>query len=121
MDRLTEKDNMDSIRKVTIHDEIGRIKRRMAGMAKRLAELEYELAMAEADDWNLQDEPKRTVRSQQANCNCGSGLTSHILNDARGIYCGRVCPVCEAKIKASFRPEIFSDPNYYTDEPVEED
>jgi len=54
-------------------------------------------------------------------CNCGSGLQSRELYDARGIYCGRVCDRCEKKVKASFRPEIFSDQNYYTDEPIDED
>lgn len=54
-------------------------------------------------------------------CNCGSGLPSRELLDARGIYCGRVCDRCEQRIKSSFRPAIFSDPNYYTDEPIEED
>jgi hypothetical protein len=54
-------------------------------------------------------------------CNCGSGLPSRGLYDARGIYCGRICGQCEARVKGSFRPEIFTDPNYYTSEPVEED
>lgn len=54
-------------------------------------------------------------------CNCGSGLPSTELLDARGIYCGRVCDECEAEKRAQFRPDVFTDANYWTDEPVEED
>ena len=54
-------------------------------------------------------------------CNCGRGLESEALYDARGIYCARVCPKCVAKVKAGYRPEIFSDSSYWTDEPIEED
>ena len=38
------------------------------------------------------------------------------LTDARGIYCAIVCQQCEQEKKTQFRPEIFSDPNYHTDE-----
>ena len=41
------------------------------------------------------------------------------LLDARGIYCGRVCEYCEERVKASYRPEVFSDGNYECDEPIE--
>lgn len=54
-------------------------------------------------------------------CNCGSGLPSEELLDARGIYCGRVCEACEAAKKAAFRPEIFTDAAYEADEPVDAD
>lgn len=53
-------------------------------------------------------------------CQCGSELPSRELSDARGIYCCRVCDRCEAKEKARFRPDIFTDSNYGTDEPIEE-
>jgi hypothetical protein len=42
------------------------------------------------------------------------------LYDARGIFCTYVCHICEAHKRDQFRPEIFSDPDYWTDEPVEE-
>ena len=52
-------------------------------------------------------------------CNCGSGLERFELSDARGIFCGFVCDKCEAKTRAKYRPEIFSNGNYYADEPIE--
>ena len=54
-------------------------------------------------------------------CHCGSGLTSTELYDARGIYVSRVCEECEEKVKAQFRPEIFTNSLYECDEPIEED
>lgn len=54
-------------------------------------------------------------------CPCGSLHQSRELLDARGIYCGRVCDLCEEKKKAEFRPEIFTDPNYAVDEPIDDD
>lgn len=54
-------------------------------------------------------------------CGCGSGRESYELLDARGIYCGRVCEQCEEQKKAKYRPEIFEEMNYWTDEPVEEE
>jgi hypothetical protein len=52
-------------------------------------------------------------------CPCRSGLPWWNLFDASGIYCCRVCAGCEAKQKAKYRPEIFTDSNYETDEPKE--
>jgi hypothetical protein len=54
-------------------------------------------------------------------CNCGSGLPRRELVDARGIFCAFVCDKCEKKKRAGFRPDIFTDSQYWTDEPVEED
>ena len=52
-------------------------------------------------------------------CPCGSGEYCWALNDARGIFCSFVCAMCEAEVKSGFRPEIFSDGNYETDEDIE--
>ena len=52
-------------------------------------------------------------------CSCGSGLPSYALTDARGIFCTYACESCEAEKKRRFRPEIFTDANYYADEPIE--
>lgn len=49
-------------------------------------------------------------------CQCGSDLPSRELLDARDLYCCRVCDRCEAGERAKFRPDIFTDPNYRTDE-----
>jgi hypothetical protein len=54
-------------------------------------------------------------------CECGSGLYDWPLYDARGIYVRRVCDKCVEKVKSHFRPEIFVDPQYECDEPIEED
>lgn len=53
-------------------------------------------------------------------CPCGSGEFPDALHDARGIFCAYVCSKCEATKRAKFRPEIFSDSQYATDEPVED-
>ncbi len=53
-------------------------------------------------------------------CGCGSGLPRRDLVDARGIFCAYVCDKCEKKVQAKYRPDIFTDANYWTDEPVEE-
>ena len=54
-------------------------------------------------------------------CRCGSGLPRRDLCDARGIFCAYVCDKCERRQRAKYRQEIFTDPQYSTDEPVEED
>jgi hypothetical protein len=41
------------------------------------------------------------------------------LRDARGIFCTFFCDVCEEKKRAKYRPEIFTDSNYYADEPID--
>jgi len=50
---------------------------------------------------------------------CNSGKYHETVYDARGIYVGKVCEDCEKQALAPYRPEIFTDPNYETDEPVE--
>lgn len=54
-------------------------------------------------------------------CTCGSGEPRRELVDARGIFCTFVCDSCERQKRAKFRPDIFTDSNYWTDEPVDED
>jgi len=54
-------------------------------------------------------------------CTCDSGLESYVLNDARGLYVGRCCEKCEPKLRAKYRPDIFEDSNYWTDEPIDEE
>lgn len=47
--------------------------------------------------------------------------TRRPLHDARGIFCGYFCARCEREVTRSFRAEIFSNPAYYADEPIDED
>jgi len=54
-------------------------------------------------------------------CRCGSGLRRYELRDARGIFCTYVCQKCEAEKRRGYRPDIFTNSNYWTDEPVEGD
>lgn len=52
-------------------------------------------------------------------CSCGSGLERDELYDARGIFCTFMCAKCEKEKRAHYRAEIFDDPNYEADEPIE--
>tara|TARA_X000001036_G_scaffold107424_1_gene100513 strand:+ start:18708 stop:18917 length:210 start_codon:yes stop_codon:yes gene_type:complete len=45
----------------------------------------------------------------------------YTIYDARGIPLGRVCEKCEGARKETFRPEVLSDSNYWTDEELDED
>ena len=54
-------------------------------------------------------------------CSCGSGKPFWELHDARGIYVARVCQKCEGRVRSKYRPDIFEDPNYWADEPIDED
>jgi hypothetical protein len=62
-----------------------------------------------------------TFKLTGQDCNCGSGEPCRPLCDARGIFVSYVCDKCEEEKKKGFRPEIFTDSNYYTDEPIDED
>ena len=52
-------------------------------------------------------------------CPCGSQKDSWWLRDARGIECCRVCEDCEEERMKQYRPEIFTDPSYEAEEPIE--
>jgi len=52
-------------------------------------------------------------------CSCGSGNGSYPVYDARGIYCGRACEECEERLRGKYREEIFENPNYEVEEPIE--
>jgi hypothetical protein len=56
-------------------------------------------------------------------CRIGRHLdeATYTINDARGIPLGIVCQECEAEVKSKFRPDVLSDSNYWSDEPVEPD
>jgi len=44
---------------------------------------------------------------------------TYTIYDARGIPLGIVCHQCEAEVKSKFRPDVLTDPNYWSDEPIE--
>lgn len=54
-------------------------------------------------------------------CPCGSGDPRRELHDARGISCGLVCDRCEADKRRRYRADIFTDPDYWHDEPLEDE
>jgi len=53
-------------------------------------------------------------------CDCPKGGLQRPLYDARGIFCCYVCDGCEAEKRRKYRPDIFTDSNYWADEPIEE-
>ena len=54
-------------------------------------------------------------------CPCHSKKPSRELFDARGIYVARVCDECEPKVRKKYRTEIFTNPNYYAEEPIDDE
>ena len=53
-------------------------------------------------------------------CDCGSGEYPERHYDARGIYLTSSCDQCEDEKLGKYRPEVLTDPNYQTDEPIDE-
>jgi hypothetical protein len=64
---------------------------------------------------NLKDHPPLRP------CHCGSGLEREARFDARGIFLTYVCEKCVEEKLGRYRPEVLTDPNYYTEEPIEEE
>ena len=54
-------------------------------------------------------------------CSCGSGKESWWQKDARGIHLCRVCESCRREKMARYRSDVLTNPNYWADEPIEED
>ena len=54
-------------------------------------------------------------------CPCGSGEPSWWENDARGIPLARVCDHCITEKLKGYRPDVLTDSNYWSDEPIEAD
>jgi hypothetical protein len=54
-------------------------------------------------------------------CSCGSNLSFEDIYDARRIFVARVCNKCREQKLKKFRKEIFTDPNYWHDEPISDD
>ena len=52
-------------------------------------------------------------------CRCGSGEVARWVKDARGIPVAKCCFDCRDEKLKGYRPEIFTDANYYTDEPID--
>ena len=54
-------------------------------------------------------------------CPCGSGEDSWWEVDARNIPLCRVCDKCQKQKLAKYRPDVLTDSNYWSDEPIEPD
>lgn len=78
-----------------------------------------EIALAMAAPVNETDDcDARHNTHQSGDCNCGSGLAPYEIVDARGIYVTKACDRCRAEKTKGYRPEIFTNPNYWHDEPL---
>jgi len=40
-------------------------------------------------------------------------------HDARGIPLGKVCDKCVDEVLSRYRPDVLTDPNYWSSEPIE--
>ncbi len=54
-------------------------------------------------------------------CPCGSGEYPEAQHDARNIFLCYTCSKCEKQKLAGYRPDVLTDPNYWHDEPIDED
>jgi len=61
------------------------------------------------------------MRQTIEHCPCGSDEIGEAEFDARGIFLDYLCNHCRDKKLRKYRPEVLTDPNYETDEEIEED
>jgi hypothetical protein len=61
------------------------------------------------------------VSVHDRSCPCGSGLERDELYDARGIFCCYTCDRCHKRQSDKYRADIFTDANYWHDEPIDEE
>lgn len=54
-------------------------------------------------------------------CPCGSGKPSQMQNDARGIELCFTCVDCHQRKMAVYRKGVLTDPNYWHEEPIDEE
>ena len=64
---------------------------------------------------------KLAVLVDSNTCSCGSGKAKSARYDARGIFLTYTCEDCHARKMAGYRPDVLTDPAYWTDEPIDED
>ena len=60
-------------------------------------------------------------RNGTMECNCTSGEEQELHYDARGIPLCYACSVCWPKKSKTYRPDVLTDPNYWHDEPIDEE
>ena len=54
-------------------------------------------------------------------CDCGNGEIREPEYDARGIFLTYACPKCKRAKLSKFRSDVLTDPNYWHDEPIDEE
>ena len=54
-------------------------------------------------------------------CPCGSNKYPDAQHDARGIFLCYTCDKCHDEKMERYRPDVLSDPDYWHDEPIDED
>lgn len=54
-------------------------------------------------------------------CSCGSGLVREAHHDARGIFLCYACLSCQKEKLSHYRSDVLTDPDYWHDEPIEEE
>jgi len=54
-------------------------------------------------------------------CPCGSGKPSAWQHDARRIPLCRTCETCHQRRMAGYRQDVLTDPDYWHDEPIDEE
>jgi len=60
-------------------------------------------------------------RDEWWECMCGSGKHRWAEYDARGIFLTYVCDDCKKEKLGRFRKDVLTDPNYWHDEPIDEE
>jgi len=68
----------------------------------------------------LREDPMPKV-SEIIPCPCGSTKDSQWQYDARGIPLSRTCEDSHEEKMKTYRPDVLTDPNYWTDEDIDED
>lgn len=56
-----------------------------------------------------------------APCTCGSGKPREPQYDARGIFLAYTCEACHSDKMAGYRADVLTDPDYWHDEPIDDE
>jgi hypothetical protein len=80
--------------------------------------------VGERESIGFNKEEKMTAIPKQSSpkpCLCGSGKPRSPQFDARGIFLTYTCDDCHDAKMAGYRPDVLTDPVYWTDEPIDDD
>lgn len=71
--------------------------------------------------YDVIDEGVKVFQERNRLCDCGSLEKRTPIYDARGLFVIYVCSKCRNLKLLKYRSDIFTDPNYWTCEPIEEE